>query len=357
MSKAARNSLLSLCAFRAGALDASGGNPFPSRLVICPAGTSDARARGKVIVNAETFSGLEDRQNAMKLGMRLVLDAEHCTVPGTPAFLADKEPRAVLAWATLSGSPEEGLVYDKIEPTPLGLEAWKNNQFQDVSPTVFRRADGTVLAVHSAALCRHGEIDGLTIDAASAPARLAPFFTALSATLEPTPPANMDAILATLKSILAALGIDLAADADEAAVTSAAAKAPDKIKQLMQAPPAAMTADMKALQAQLTTLSADITTLKGERDELKRNELIRQAQAEGKIIPLSADTLKITPLAVLEDIVKQAKAGEVPLGRKTPDREISKDKPDAFTASDREVFDAFGLTEDDFKKFGQPASN
>ena len=104
MPKAAPDaSTLTLCAFRAVALDASGGSPFPRRLVICPPGSSDARSRGKIIVSADTFSGLEQRQNEMKLGMRLALDAEHCTVEGTPAYLADKEPRAVLAWATLSG--------------------------------------------------------------------------------------------------------------------------------------------------------------------------------------------------------------------------------------------------------------
>lgn len=347
MPKAAPDASLTLCAFRVAALDASGESPFPKRLVICPAGSSDARSRGKIIVSADTFDGLQDRQNAMKLGMRLALDAEHCTVEGTPAYLADKEPRAVLGWATLTGSIEEGLVYDDIEPTPLGMEAWKNKQFQDISPAVFRRADGTVLAVHSAALCRHGELDGLTISAAAAGPRLTPFFTALSASLpseskpmKPTP---------ELIALLAAIGITLAADADEPTMTTAIKEATTKVKESAkstEAEPAAMA----AITGQITTLSAQVKKLGDERDELQRAELMRQAAAEGKVIPLSDDVLKITPLAVLTDMVAKATPGAVPLGRTTPKVEDDpKKKLDALKADADavETFSRFGLTPED----------
>lgn len=349
MPKAALAASLTLCAFRAAAFDAAGGS-LPSRLVICPAGTSDARERGKVIVNAETFDGLEARQNAAKLGMRLALDAEHCTVPGTSAYLAEKEPRTVLAWATLSGDAKTGLVYENIEWTPLGIEAHKNKQFQDISPAVFRRADGTVIAVHSAALCRQGEIDGLTLEAAAAGAQLAPFFAALSAAEVSTTTTTLttapmkDLILTILK----ALGIDIDPAADDAAIEAAAKGAPDKIAAMK---PAAMSADMQALQAQLTTLSAEVKTLTGERDTYARNELVRQAQAEGKVIPLSAEVIAVTPLNVLTEIVKQAKPGEVPLGRTTTTTEKKKDEPEAFTAETAETFTKMGLTEEDFRKF------
>jgi len=350
MPKAAPDASLTLCAFRVAALDASGGSPFPKRLVICPPGSSDARSRGKIIVSADTFDGLQDRQNAMKLGMRLALDAEHCTVEGTPAYLADKEPRAVLAWATLTGSINEGLVYDNIEPTPLGMEAWKNKQFQDISPAVFRRADGTVLAVHSAALCRHGELDGLTISAAAAGPRLTPFFTALSASLpseskpmKPTP---------ELIALLAAIGITLAADADEPTTTTAIKTATTKVSEAAKSgdEPAAMA----AITGQITTLSAQVKKLGDERDELQRAELMRQAAAEGKVIPLSDEMLKITPLAVLTEMVAKAPAGAVPLGRTTPKVEDDpKKKLDALKADADavETFSRFGLTPDDIAKY------
>lgn len=350
MPKAALAASLTLCAFRAAAFDAAGGS-LPSRLVICPAGTSDARERGKVIVNADTFAGLTERQNAAKLGMRLALDAEHCTVPGTSAYLAEKEPRTVLAWATLSGDVKTGLVYENIEWTPLGVEAHKNKQFQDISPAVFRRADGTVIAVHSAALCRQGEIDGLTLEAAAAGAQLAPFFAALSANLTPTT-LTTDPMKDLLLTILKALGLDLAADADDAAIETAAKGAPEKINALLKAPPAAMTADMQALQTQLTTLSGEVKTLTDERDTYARNELVRQAATEGKVIPLSAEVIAVTPLNVLKEIVKQAKPNEVPLGRTTTTTEKTKDEPEAFTAETAAVFSKMGLSKEDFEKFG-----
>ncbi|CAK0781830.1 Phage I-like protein [Gammaproteobacteria bacterium] len=339
---------LTLCAFRAVALDASGGSPFPRRLVICPTGSSDARSRGKIIVNADTFAGLTERQNQMKLGMRLALDAEHCTVEGTPAYLADKEPRAVLAWATLGGSLAEGLVYEDIEPTPLGLEAWKNNQYQDVSPAVFRREDGTVIGVHSTAFCRHGELDGLTISAAAAGKSLAPFFAALSATTNP--PAKPMKPTAELIALLAALGVTLAADADEATTTAALKSATMKVGEDAKEPaePAAMT----AIQTQLTTLSAQMKAVTDERDEMKRDALVARAGNEGKVLPLSAEMIKLTPLNVLEEMVNKAIPGVVPLGRKTVTTEKQGEKPDTLSAEGLAVFTKMGLTEEDFKKYG-----
>jgi phage I-like protein len=347
MPKAAPDtSTLTLCAFRAVALDASGGSPFPRRLVICPAGQSDARSRGKIIVSADTFSGLEQRQNEMKLGMRLALDAEHCTVEGTPAYLADKEPRAVLAWATLSGSLEEGLVYEDIEPTPLGLEAWANKQYQDISPAVFRRKDGTVLAVHSTAFCRHGELDGLTISAAAAGKTLAPFFAALSASTYPVSKPMKPT--AELIALLAAIGVTLAADADEATTTAALISATSKASEMMSDKPSAMS----AIQAQLTTLSLEVKKVSDERDDMKREQLVTRAGLEGKIIPLSDEMIKVTPLNVLEEIVTKAAAGVVPLGRKTPTAEQTGEKPDTLSAEGLAVFAKMGLTEEDYKKYG-----
>ena len=356
MNKAARDaSKLTLCAFRAVALDASGGS-LPSRLIICPVGNHDARSRGAVIVGPDTFSGLTDRQNAMKIGTRLALDFDHNTVPGTPAFAADKEPRNIAAWATLSADPAVGLVFENIEWTPKGIEAFNGKLFQDISPAVFRRADGTVLAVHSAALCRHGEIDGLTIEAASAPTQLAPFFAALSASI--TPPST--SMLPILRNIAAALGIDLADDADDAAVAKAGDAILAKIKASPAAPAAVKDKDADGMSAevklQLTTLSTQVKTLTEQNEANARAELMRQAAAEGKVIPLSAETLKITPLAVLTEIVEKAKAGEVPLGRTTP--KVAGEEEGALitlSAEDEAVLQRMGITKEDFEKHGPNA--
>jgi len=357
MHKAATHaSKLTLCAFRAVALDASGGE-LPTRLVICPVGTHGARARGNVTVGPDTFTGLEDRQNAMKHGMRLALDFEHNTVPGTPAYAADKEPRNIAAWATLSADPAVGLVFDNIEWTPTGIEAFNNKQFQDISPAVFRRADGTVLAVHSAALCRHGEIDGLTIEAASAPSQLAPFFAELSASINPP----SKPMLPILRNIAAALSIDLPENADDAAVSAAGEAILAKIKDGLgksASPVKDKDADGMSAEAklQLATLTAQVKTLTEQNEANARAELMRQASAEGKVIPLSAETLKITPLSVLQEIVSKAPAGEVPLGRNTPktghEGEVTLE---ALTAADEEVLHKMGVSKEEFAAHGPGA--
>ncbi len=350
MLKAAPDTALTLCAFRAEGFALSGGTrSAPTRLVVAPLGSHDARGRGKVIVSAATLEGFAERQMAAKLGTRLALDFEHETVPGTPAYAASQEPRNIAAWATCSAVPGEGLVYHDIEWTPMGLRAWKRKLFQDISPAVFRRADGTVIALHSAALCRHGEIDGLTISAAAAGPQLAPFFAALSASLPESESAPMKPT-PELIALFAALGMTLAADADEAAVTTALKDATAKIEAAAKKAPDAMGADMQAIKGEITALSTEVKTLQGERDELKRSELMRQAAAEGKIIPLSAETLKVTPLSVLEDIVKTAKAGEVPLAATQTGKEV-KGSVEAFSADSVARLEAMGLKPEDVAKY------
>lgn len=362
---AALTSALTLCAFRAAGLEfGSGAAPAaaPSRLVVAPFGTHDARQRGKVIVSQDTISAFAANQKAAKLDGRLALDFEHNTVPGTPAYLAEREPRAIAAWATALAIPGEGIVYDQIEWTPAGLDAWKGKQFQDISPAVFRREDGTVIALHSAALCRHGEIDGLTIEAAAAAAPLQPFFAALSAVVNPSQSDPSESATATtsaksmkaLKDLLTALNIDVPEGADEAALVKAAGNAVSKIEELKKkdAPaPDAMSAEITGIKPELTALRAEVKTVTDERDALKRERLIAQAADEGKVIPLSAEDLKITPLNILEAIVKNAKAGEVPLGRKTPAGQPKGEaQPDALSAEDLKIAAAMCITEEEMRK-------
>lgn len=353
MPKAAATSpSLNLCAFRVAGLEATGGT-LPARLVVAPWGTHDARKRGKVIVNEVTAAAFAASMQALKRADRVALDFDHNTVEGTAAYQAEKEPRLVAAYGVPAVEKGVGIVLTDLQWTPEGKAALEGGHFRDLSPAVFRREDGTVYALHSAGLCRHGEIDGLTIEAATAPAQLAPFFAALSTSLEieikqpdmkPHP---------ALIALLAALGVTLTAEADEAAVEKALTDAAAKVDSLSKAPPAAMSAEVKAT---IDTLSADVATIKAERDELKRAELIRQAQAAGKVIPLSAEAIKSAPLSILEDIVKTAKAGEVPIGRRTPTGEPGKDKPEAFSAEQLEVFAKMGVSEEDVRKHGNPAA-
>lgn len=362
MPKTALAASLTLCAFRAGAFDAQGGS-LPTRLVVAPWGTHDVRSRGRCVVNETTLAVFAANQVAMKLDGEIALDFDHNTVPGTPSFASSSEPRKVAAFGVPVIERDVGIVLTNLRWTPEGKDALAGGHYRDLSPAVFRREDGTVYAIHSAGVCRHGEIDGLTIEAAAASAQLAPFFAALSAAYSPAPSLPLSKSptpppmkpTATLITLLAGLGVTLAMDADEAGVETALKDAIGKMKK-PDAEADAMSADLTKVTAQLTTLSAEVSKLTSERDSLARKDLIRQAQAEGKVIPLSAEVLEVTPLNVLTEIVKQAKPGEVPLGKKTVEAELkTKGEPDAFTADQAAVFAKMGLTKEDYEKYGKPA--
>lgn len=335
------NPPLTLSAFSAGslALAAGGQNstqPPPARLVIAPLGRHDARGRGPVIVDSTTLDGLTARQNAAKIGTRIALDCEHCTVEGTAAYAADSEPRKIAAWGQLTAVAGLGLVLDALEWTPLGLAAWENQSYQDISPAVFRKADGTVIAVHSAALCRHGEIDGLTITAAAAGARLSPYFAALSADyLDPTDPTTtLMKPHPALIALLSALGVSLSAEADETAIELALKDAAAKVDAMPK--PEAMSAIVGRVEA-----------IEQSAQEREISAIVAAATADGKVIPLSAETLKITPLTAIREMVAALKP-TVPLGRKTPTGEgIETTQVDAFTAEQEEIFAKFGLKPSD----------
>ena len=111
MSKTA--AALSLCSFRAAGVDAfQAGQDLPTRLVVAPWGTHDARGRGKVIIDQTTLSTFAASQKALRLDDQVALDFDHNTVEGTPAFKADKEPRLVAAFGT--PSVEDGVAPNRL---------------------------------------------------------------------------------------------------------------------------------------------------------------------------------------------------------------------------------------------------
>lgn len=358
-------SALQLCALRVASSAADRAASAPSRLLVLPLGQHDARQRGLIVCSAETLSGFAAAQKAAKLDGKLALDFEHNTVPGTPAYLAEKEPRAIAAWAKAVPTAA-GIEYQDIEWTPVGLQAWQDKAFQDLSPAVFRRADGTVIALHSVALCRHGELDGLTIEAAAAPAALTAPFEALSAyagskTTEssliqkttagskPTESVLIEkplSLTATMKptpaliALLSALSVTLSDSATEADVEAALLEGAKKLDEMKKA-----TAAPEGMSAKLDALTAQITSLTERAEHAERMALLQEAKAEGKVIALSAEALKLTPLTVLKELVAAAKPGEVPRGSQVPEGEQGQRKKENEVHPDElEAYAAFGLT-------------
>lgn len=348
MTKAARDTLLlNLCAFAVGGLELSGGK-LPERLVVCPWGSHDVGSRGKVIVNDKTLAVFGANQKLLGRDGRIQGDFEHNTVEGTEAYKADKEPRLVVTWGDARVEPGIGVTVSGLTYTPEGKAALEGGHYQDISPAVVRDKDGVVIGLHSFAFCRHGQISNFTIGAASAGAALKARLTALSASF----PDPTDSETAPMKptpeliALLALLGVTLAAEADEAATATALKDAAAKVEAAKK-PPDAMSAEVNT---KFDALSAKIEKIEAERDELKRAEILREAAAEGKVVPLSAEVLKATPLDVLRDIVKNAKAGEVPL-QKTETGKEAKGSVEAFTAEGKDVLAKLGLTPEDVEKY------
>jgi phage I-like protein len=75
--------------------------------------------------------------------------------------------------------------------------------------------------------------------------------------------------------------------------------------------------DDDASPANVTPMAAattpDTTALAARMDKIERDYLVAEATRQGKVIPLSAEALLLTPLAVLTDLIAQLPAGTVPL--------------------------------------------
>lgn len=335
---------LTLCAFRAAGLDAAGvaGGKLPERLVVAPWGRHEVGKRGVCVVNETTARVFGSAQKAMRLDGEVALDFEHNTVEGTPAYKSSAEPRPVAAYGKPIVEPGVGIVMTALRWTPEGKAALEGGHYKDLSPTVFRLKDGTVYALHSAGVCRHGEIEGLTLEAAAAPASVTPFFAALSALIEievkaTQPPPMKEALV----KLLAALGVTLEATADDAAFATAITDAAAKVEAMTK--PAAMSAEITALNTRLEQME------KAETDR-RRAALIASAVAEGKLIALSAEIRDTCPLNVLEDHIKSLPAGQVPMGRTTPAGELNGAKPEAFSAESLGRMRAMGVTLEDVQK-------
>lgn len=334
---------LSLATLRGAALDYAQAEQPPQRLVVLPWGVSASR-RGDFVVDECTARVFEANQQRHRFDGRVALDFEHNTLEGTPAYESSSEPRPVAAWALCRVIPGEGLVYENIEWTPDGVSAWQRRLYQDLSPAPVRAADGkTVIALHSTALCRHGELEGLTIAAAAAPKGLAAYFAALSASSNPPHPNNT--MNEKLIALLSLLGVSLPTGADEAA-TAAALDSAITAARKMTAPTEGVEPESAACAAgdkKPTAMSAEIAELKQQLDHMQKEALLKEATAAGKVIPLSAESLKATPLSALKDLVEAAVPGQVKTKAQTSGVETPA-KPEPLSAETRGIYMAMGLT-------------
>ncbi len=301
-----------------GSADETGRIPLPASLVITPWGESRDLSGAPVIVNDKTAAVLA--ANQAKLGRtEVALDFEHNTWDKTKP-----EPKPVAAYGTLSVETGVGIIWTPLADswTPEGSNYYTGKHYRDISPTVYRDKDGVVIALHSVALTRAGQIADLKSYALSATADL----VALSSDL--TENNTMD--YAALLSKLLGISVDDLATMSEEDVVAKITALGTKTETETETEAAPMSAEARL-------------------DLLEKRQLISDAKLAGKIIPLSSEAMESLPLSSVQTILSGLEAGKVPTTAATKAGELETG-PKPLSAEEREVCKQLGLTEDQFRK-------
>jgi phage I-like protein len=310
----------------AGSADGSAEDrlPLPPRILIAKWGEDTALDGSAVIVNEQTAACLA--ANQLKIGREEVaLDFEHNTyevdAEGKP--VKSKLPAPIAAMGALSVEPGVGLWFTPRYWTPEGSHYYSGRHYPDISPTVIRNEKGEVIALHSVALTRSGQIAGL--HAFSADAGLLGSIKALSSDLHTnsTPSSNtMDYKTALLKL----LGLpDTATDEEITAKLTA-------------------TTTEVETETPATPMSADVRL-----DAIERRQILDGATAAGKIIPLSAEAIEALPLSTLRTLVDGITPGSVPLVGKTGDT-VEGAGIKALSAEEKTACELLGVSEKRFRE-------
>lgn len=274
--------------------------------MILPWGRSETN-KGPVIVDEHTAAVLPGNQARIKRPT-VKGDFEHQSA--LPAGSV-KHP---INYAVSSGVPKvvpgEGIVIEDAQWTEAGLRHVPTD-YGDISAAPYRDAEGRVIALHSFAVCAHGEVDGVTIDPVTLSAELALLSADSNPTMDPTT-TDPKKLIGLLAALLTACGQTVAEDASleqleaavKAAETAKSAPAPDTLS-----------ADLKALRGELATYKADQTKA------LRKQDIARQvdvAIGAGKLVTLSTDDLLALPDERVTAYFDGLTAGVVPLSQRTP---------------------------------------
>lgn len=309
--KQTNNNLLLL---RAGGLPFArpGGDELPDRLVMLPWGTSETVSKGRVTVN-ETTAGLlpvnQDRSNRS----RVAIDFSHNSVEGSEFYRG--EPVALAGYADVEVIPGEGLVFTNIDWTDEGRR--RAGDYRELSAAVLTNKSGEVVWCHSGAICRHGQVPGLSLHTLAAAQDSVLRCLALDAD-SPSPDNTMD-----YKQILTVI-LGLPEDADDEAITAAAesyAKKRETEAEELKTLSTGLadlrkTIDGLPAETNIVALAQRIETLEKSDETRERAAITAEAISQGKIIPLSADKL---PLESFRAIVADLPADQVPVTQRTPE--------------------------------------
>jgi phage I-like protein len=259
--------------------------------------------KGTVRVTPLTVQRLPATQQAHRWD-RIALDYEHNTLPGTPEFERSQEPRSVAAYGVVVCVPGDGLYLDDIQWTPHGEKFAR--EYVDLSPAPVQTQDGTVVGVHSIALCRHGAVDGLqfySVNLNEGDGAM-DWKKYLCSILNVTETTSDDDLKTAFGERVKALSADIVkAVADRVAALEAAK--PDDSK-------------VVALSAEVVTLTGKIAELAKGIETRDRNDVLCQAAREGKVVALSAEAVAKITIPELKDYVGKLPV-TVPVTQRTHD--------------------------------------
>ena len=274
------------------------GETLPGKVRFLKWGRNDT-TKGPFILDDYSAQILPLNQKALGFD-RVALDFEHNTVPGTPEYERTQEPRPVAGYGAVTIVPGDGLYLDALHWTPGGQANARN--YEDLSGALAKDKQDRVIFVHSVGLVRNGATPDVHL------------LTAISLTVNPINKNMPDISLETLAAAQAKLSADIASLTQTLGTLQtqlAGAKAPD----------------LTPLSARLDTLEASLKSTATAAQAEQRAQLIAAASRDGKVIPLSAESIAKLDVTTLNELVAGLPKNVVPLNaRPKPKADAAKDE-------------------------------
>jgi phage I-like protein len=159
-----------------------------------------------------------------------------------------------------------------------------------------------------------------------------------------------------LIALLAALGVTLDPNADETTTATALDTAlANYTKEEKKEGASTANKEKAKTESAPEGMSAEVSAMRAEIEQMRKETVIAEATRAGKVIPLSAAAIKVTPLSAIIELADNATPGAVPLKKKTVDgKEVPLEigaKPDALSAETLAMAASMGLSEADLKKY------
>lgn len=268
---------------------------LPARLKILNWGSNDS-VSGPIVVGRKTLAELLERQTAEGFE-EVSIDYEHNTVKGSAIYDEEKEPREVAGYGKPVVIEDDGLYLENVRWTPSGQANAKN--YADLSPAITIE-DGEVVFVHSVALTRAGAVYDLHFLSSTLSAQPRTTDARCKAEKNKQPKTKNQKTNMDVTKILSALDLQEGAAEDEVL---------NKIAALKAALPAAQPAATSPPEDETVKLmSARLAKMEDAFAGMEKRQLVDDARRLGKVIPLTPDQLRDTPMATLRAIIENTRA-------------------------------------------------